>query len=1060
MLQKLRCFFFCFLLSTGLYSQHIRPDSRASMPGSIDVGHLTIRNGLSQSLVLCLKQDKKGFLWVGTEDGLNRFDGYNFKVFRHNPTNINSLSNNYITSLFEDQNGHMWVGTRIGGLNRLNSITGECQRFQSNANLPGSISSDYITTVIEDSLRGIWAGTFSSGLNRWDAETQAFTHYRHNPDNPGSISSDSITIVYVDRRNALWIGTSGGGLNRFDYRTGTFAAFRKGAGKPGSLSNDYVRSIQEDLQGNLWVGTNDGLNRFDPLTQRFFHYRNQPDQPFSLSHNVVRAIGKSSHGGLWIGTEGGGLNYFDPGTGRFRVYKHQPDRSNTLSSSTVFSICEDRSGMVWIGSYGFGPNTGLDFFHPFSKKFIAYHHNPDQPNSLNSNFVVGLYEDREGNAWIGTYEGGLNVLNRKTGKFRAYQPDPKLPHSLSSDNITSILEDQSGELWIGTKRGGLNRFDRNTGRFKVYRHDPANPTSLSHDLTWPLLQDQSGTLWIGTIGGGLNKFNPDTETFTRYMHDPANPNSLSDNVIRSMHEDRAGIIWLGTQTGGLNRFDPQLLSFTHYKHSSMDKQSLSSNTIYSILEDRRGRLWLGTAAGGLNLFDRMTASFTSFTEKDGLPNDVVYAILEDDDGNLWLSTNNGLCKFDPETRKCTNYSEKDGLQSNEFNATACFKNRKGEMYFGGINGFNIFHPDSVRNNAYVPPIEITGFRVFDTLQTFSPREINLSYRENFFAFEFSALNYLQPEKNQYAYMLEGFDKRWIYCGTRRYASYTNLDPGTYVFRVKGANNDGVWNEAGTSIRLVITPPVWKTWWFITLCIITLTSLAYAVYRGRIAQIRKEEQLKSEFNRKLGEVEMMALRAQMNPHFLFNCLNSINSFIMENDPDSASEYLTKFSRLIRLILNNSQPGPVTLASEIESIRLYVEMEAMRFNNRFSYKIDVDEDLETNTIEIPPLLIQPYVENAIWHGLMHRDSKGHLLIQFRQEDRYLCCIIEDDGIGRQQAKLLRSKSATRHKSMGMQITSDRMAILNQLSRVNSSVEVVDLVMPDGQPGGTRVILKVPI
>jgi ligand-binding sensor domain-containing protein len=1061
MIQTFIFSFFLFLLSSGLFAQKESSDRHAPAPLSIEVEHLTIRHGLSQSSVNFVIQDKKGFLWVGTEDGLNRFDGYGFKVFRHDPNNLNSLSNNFVTALMEDHAGNLWVGTRIGGLNRLNPSNGTCQRFVSDPDSLHSLSSNYLTAIAEDRNHWIWAGTNCNGLNQLNPATQKTTRFRHNPDNAGSISNDSITCVYTDRQGTVWVGTNGGGLCQYNSATGTFSTYRKDSGKELSLSDDHVWSIQEDHTGDLWIGTSNGLNRFDRPTRTFIHFRHQPDRANSLSNNHIRSLAKRPKGGLWVGTEGGGLNHFDPSSGQWAVYRHQPGQENSLTSDKIKCVYEDRSGQVWVGSglASIGANAGLDYFHPDSRKFITYRTDLTNTNSLSSNFVVSLYEDRSGILWIGTYEGGLNRLDRHTGQFTTYQHQPGQPQSLSNNFITSVLEDHSGKLWLGTLRGGLNRFDRSTGQFKVYHHDPANQASLINDLVLPLLQDRTGTLWIGTFRG-LEKFNPATETFTHFLHVPNDPNSLSDNTIRSLYQDKLGIIWIGTQTGGLNRFDPRTNTFSHFKHSPHDPKSLSSNSIYAILEDHRGRLWLGTAAGGLNCLDRETATFTSYTVKDGLPNDVVYGILEDDRGHLWLSTNQGLCKFDPETKKCTNYSEKDGLQSNEFNATACFKNRKGEMFFGGINGFNVFHPDSVRNNTYVPPIEITGFRVFDTLQTYSPDEIQLSYRENFLAFEFAALNYLQPEKNQYAYMLEGFDKNWIYCGTRRYASYTNLNSGTYTFRVKGSNNDGVWNQTGTAIRLVITPPFWTTWWFIALCLISLTSLVYLGYRNRIAQIRKEEQLKSEFNRKLGEVEMMALRAQMNPHFLFNCLNSINSFIMENDPDAASEYLTKFSRLIRLILNNSQPGAVTLASEIESIRLYVEMEAMRFNNRFSYKIIVDDELEINNIEIPPLLIQPYVENAIWHGLMHRDSKGHLNIEFHQDDKYLCCSIEDDGVGRQQARILKSKSATRHKSMGMQITSDRMAILNQLSHTNASVEVVDLVNADGQPGGTKVVVRIPI
>ena len=406
----------------------------------------------------------------------------------------------------------------------------------------------------------------------------------------------------------------------------------------------------------------------------------------------------------------------------------------------------------------------------------------------------------------------------------------------------------------------------------------------------------------------------------------------------------------------------------------------------------------------------------------------------------------------------------DGLQGSEFNAGAYHRSTDGELFFGGIDGYNAFYPSSIKDNQQTPSVVLTGFNVFNKARSLGQSlettdTITLSHRDSFFSFEFAGLHLVAPEKNQYAYMMEGFDREWIH-DERRFASYTNLDPGTYTFKVKASNNDGIWNENGLAVVVNITPPFWKTWWFYLIGLVIAAVIIYGFYRFRIAQVRKEEKLKTEFNKKLAEVEMTALRAQMNPHFLFNCLNSINRYIVKSDPETASGYLTKFSRLIRLILQNSKSATVPLESELEALKLYIEMEEMRFDNQFDYKIQVGKNIEPQYVAVPPMILQPYVENAIWHGLMHKEDKGSLLIDLSLEEKWLRCVIEDNGIGRQKAQDLKSKSATRKKSMGMKITSDRLSLVNHLYNQKTKVDVIDLEDTNKKPTGTRVIVNIPL
>jgi PAS domain S-box-containing protein len=690
-----------------------------------------------------------------------------------------------------------------------------------------------------------------NGLNRFDQQKQKFFRYFTYSDNPKSLSNNNIRSVYIDKSGVLWIGTYGGGLNRFDHEKEEFICYKNVADDPGSLSNDNVLSIYEDTSGILWLGTDGGLNRFDPKKKQFFCYNNVPDDPNSISDNQVNVIYEDKTGILWIGTGSGGLNIFDREKERFVSYKNSPDNPNSLSHNRIISIYESNSGSLWFGTRG----GGINIFNRETQKFIHYRTDPDNPNSLNDNMIWAIHEDRYGMVWIGTDVGGLNKFDRKRNTFKHYTHNPDDPKSVSNNRIPHIYEDKSGKMWIGTF-GGLNRFNRETGQFIHYKFDPGDPYGLSDNRVICILEDQSEVLWIGTKGGGLNKFNRKTGQFIHYTFDPNDPYSLSNNRIHNMRKDSSGVLWVGTFGGGLNKFDREKETFKRYQSDTDNPNSLSDNFISSMHVDRSGILWIGTAYGGLNKLNPAEDNFTSFTVKDGLPDNTIYSILEDDNGNLWMGTNRGMAKFNSKTKEFNNYDEKNGLQSDEFNAGVAYKSKNGEMFFGGINGFNSFFPDSIRDNPFIPPVVITDFKIFnkpvpvgkmadDRVILEKPitetKEIQLSYKDNFFSFEFSALHYVAPDKNQYAYFMEGLEEEWNYAGNRRYVTYTNLNPGKYVFRVRGSNNDGVWNEEGTSVKITIIPPFWKTWWFYTLCAVIIIVIATAAYRYRINLLKKQRE---------------------------------------------------------------------------------------------------------------------------------------------------------------------------------------------------------------------------
>jgi two-component sensor histidine kinase/ligand-binding sensor domain-containing protein len=802
-------------------------------------------------------------MWFGTQDGLNKYDGYNFTVYKYEELDVQSLSDNFITTIYEDKSGAIWVGTDQGGLNKFNRETDQFTPYKYEPDNPNSLSSNRILSIYEDKSGILWVGTDQGGLNKFNQETEQFTRYTYNPNNLNSIGNNTVLSIYEDKMGTLWIGTDGGGLNKFNRETEQFTRYTHNPDDRNSLSNNTVLSIYEDQSGRLWIGTNSGgLNKFERESGKFTHYIHEPDNPNSLSDNNVSSIVEDRFGNLWLATSswygnsyGTALNKFEPETGKFTHYAHNQANPTSLSDNLVASIWRDNSEILWIGT-GF---SGINQLDQKERKFTHYKRNPIDPHSLIDNHISSIYEDINSTLWIGTFNRGLDKLDRETGKFTHYRHESDNPSSLSSDNVWSVYEDQSAVLWIGTLSGGLNIFDRDTGKFTHYKHDSDNPYSLSDDTVWSIYEDQSSTIWIGTFNGGLNKFDRETERFTHYKHDPVNPNSLSNNNVFSIYEDQSGRLWIGTYGGGINKFERETEQFTPYKHDPNNPNSLNFDRINAIYEYPAGTLWIGTYGGGLDKFDIATETFTHYTEKDGLPNNSVVGILGDDEGNLWLSTGKGLSKFNPKTETFRNYDVSDGLQGNEFDGVkAHFKSKTGEMFFGGLNGFNAFYPDQVKDNPHIPPVVITDFKKFNESVKLDKaisetKELKLSYKDRFFGFEFAALDYTNPQKNQYAYKLEGFDKDWISSGTRRYASYTNLDGGTYTFRVKGSNNDGVWNEEGTSIKIIITPPPWKTWWAYTLYVVALVSAVLGYVRWRTRAQEKENALLRESERKLNQI---------------------------------------------------------------------------------------------------------------------------------------------------------------------------------------------------------------
>lgn len=822
---------------------------------AITFEHLTIRQGLSYDSVMCILQDSRGFMWFGTMEGLNRFDGTHMEIFKPQPDNPYSLSHESVTTLFEDRLGVVWVGTE-NGLNRYDWERNRFIRYRETTSEADTVKFNYISSIHEDGAGNLWVGERGGGIKKFDRETGKFIVYEIDGNTPDREKANNIVTIYEDRRGTLWLGTESG-LVKFNGENKQFTRYKNRPGDPGNLNINYIGTICEDRNGRLWLGTIEGLFYFDREREQFNPYKIRPGDPDILKRCSIHSILEDRWGDLWATTNYGLMRLLKDAD-HFTQYRHSPGNHNGLNIDNLLDIYQDIDGVLWIGTRG----GGVNIYDREKIKFTHYVSNPDSPHTLNHNMVFSIIQEPSGVVWIGTMGGGLNKYDPDTGTYTYYRHRPGDPTSLSDSFVIAMQRDPKGFLWIGTRRGGLNKFSPQTGTAVHYKPDPRNPSGLNDSFIITLCLDSRGILWVGTRMGGVNRFDPETETAVHYTHDPGNPNSLSDNHTWSLYTDRSGILWVGTDSGGVNRFDPETASFTHYKHDPQNPDTVAADCIKCFYEDGAGRFWVGTRGGGLNLFDRETNRWTAYTMEDGLPNNVIYGILEDGRGNLWLSTNKGISRFNPGTRTFKNYDRNDGIQADEFNTGSYFKNpRTGEMFFGGARGLNAFFPEKIKDNTDIPPVYITAFKTFNRPVTLEKAvwaidEIRIPREDNFISFEFAVLSYRNRENNRYAYKLEGFDRDWVDAGNRATASYTNLGGGAYVFRVRGANDEGVWNEAGASVRLVVLPPFWQTLWF---QLLALASAGLGIFFYARSRVRRVElrglQLEGLVNERTKELKM-------------------------------------------------------------------------------------------------------------------------------------------------------------------------------------------------------------
>ena len=825
---------------------------------------ITIEDGLSFHIISSIVQDHKGFLWIGTIDGLNKYDGYTITRYYHQPDDPHSLSGHIVqpSAMLVDGSGKIWIGTTSG----LNVFDPASERFSSYVYNPAdslSFPGTTITAIYEDGGGDIWFGTDFGGLNMLDPETGRFYHYMHQTDADGSVYGNLVNTIFEDHSGTLWIGTIHG-LYRYNREDDKFMAFRPDPTNHVNLFHEDISQIHVDQNNQLWVGTLNGLNRYDLETGASAVYRNDPNDPESLSNNSISAIYEDSSGDLWIGTYTG-LNKYDRATNSFIVYKHDQKDPAGISDNFITAIFEDNAGILW-----FGTRNGLNFLDSRKDKFKRIVADPKIPGSLSLEQVMAIHEDHGGTVWVGTEKGNLNRIDPLTGSIDVFGNNPGDPSNYIQPSIRIIHSDLSGRIWIGTLGNGMFLFDQYRGRFIPYPAKSENNETLSNLILTAMCEDRSGLFWIGTFANGLIKLNPETNEFKKYRIHSKDNKSLSNNWILSLIEDQTGKIWIGTRGGGLNVFDPDTEELTEYRNIKNDPRSISHDEIVSLLEDKAGNIWIGTWGGGLNKYVRedslRSERFIHYTIKDGLPNNSIVGMLEDDHGYIWISTNKGLSRFDPENIVFMNYSVEDGLQDYAFSPGACFKGMSGKLYFGGSLGFNFFYPDSIQDNPVIPPVVITSFKLFNktvipgknaplTKSITQTENIDLSYRENFLSFEFAALNFTNPDKNQYKYQMIGLDPEVVYAGNKRFAEYTDVKPGKYTFWVTGSNNDGIWNTEGTSVNIHIHPPWYRTILAYILYVLLAFLSVYGYIQWRTVRLKREkEELEKQVNERTSIIE--------------------------------------------------------------------------------------------------------------------------------------------------------------------------------------------------------------
>lgn len=790
--------------------------------------HLTSTEGLSHDHVNAVLKGQRGFMWIATDDGLNRYDGYQFNIYRHDKDNPNSISDNLVNDIREED-GTFWVGTGAG-LDMLNRPSDKFTHFSP----PDPEVS--VHKIFNDSGNRMWLAT-NVGLYLFDRTNKTFTSYSTVE---GRAAKDFIYALAEDNNGDIWIGAKQG-LRRLDGKSLKPVPLPASVSSQG-LGTSWIKALYRDRAGNMWVGTQGrGAFKYNNRKDTYTNYQSK-GQTNQVAHNDILSFAEGPDGKIWIGTENGGISIFQPATETFITIRNTRGDNKSLSNNSIYCMYKDDQQNMWVGTY----SGGLNFLPRYGAKFVLQQSVNDERPGLSSNIILDVITDSEGYIWIGTDGGGLNRYSPKTNSFVNYRANNKSNRNPGSDYVLSLTEVSPGVIAIGYHRGGLDLLKTSNGEFTriSLQSNPFDPTVTTVNKVY---KDRHGNLWVGTWGAGLGMFDQRGNNLRWITMNTG----LTSDFVHAIGEDSEGRLWVGTDAG-LNVINGPG-GITQYFSDETKEGSIPSNTVDDIQLDKEGNLWLATTSG-LCRFDKASNTFKVYSEKQGLPNDMIRAIMEDGSGHLWVSSNKGLSKFNPITETFRNYTIEDGLQGNIFKPGAACKAPNGWLYFGGSNGLNSFHPDSLKDNTFVPPVFFTDLKLFNTsVKVNGPdsilrqhinvvKEIVLQYEQSVFTLDYAALNYTFPSKNQYAYKMSGFDKDWNNVGNKRTATYTNLDPGTYTFTVKGSNNDELWNDTGTSLKIIIVPPFWLTWWFQATAVVVSLGMVSLLIVYRFRRVSKQNKM--------------------------------------------------------------------------------------------------------------------------------------------------------------------------------------------------------------------------
>jgi len=778
-------------------------------------------------------------MWFGTQDGLDRYDGYEFTIYKNSPSDPSSISANLINSLCEDADGNLWVGTRLGGLSRYDRLHDSFVNYKNDIHDPNSLSNDNVQVIYSDKESNLWVGT-EDGLNRFDRRSGKFKRYAKNASSPASLSNSNITAILEDDNHDLWIGTLKG-LNLLDARTGkSNKFFDRKINVNGD--NNLVNSIVEDDHKNIWIGTGEGLNLINRKENNYAYYPIEPDKNLFGNINSIYCLTKTRGNKFWIGSNTT-IQLFDADKKKLIPIDEKTNGEDLMPNDGISALFEDNAGILWIGTTSEGIvkyDSNLTIFPSYK---ASLNNNPSAINIIRS-----ISEDSKENLYLGT-DNGLEYFNRANGTYTSYKHNLKSKNCLSNNYILTVLvSKKNGLVWIGTFTSGLDCYNPATGIFKHFRSGTA-PGQIAGGGIYALLEDKKGNIWFSPSDGGVYEYQPSINKFTHFIHHDNDANSVCDNTIQALYEDSKGNIWMGGYSYGISILNPSTKTFSQL---NVQNSKLTSNVISAFYEDRKGTMWVGTMDGGLNFYQPNAHWFKAYTENSGVVNNTINYIAGDAKGNIWLSTIHGIVQLDAATGHLKNYGYHNGLKSLEFNFGTGAILSDGKIAFGSINGFNIVDPGNLHFNHNKPVVSLTGFEIFNktvipntkdsplTQSIESTRKIKLNHAQSMFCIDFAALDYTIPENNKYAYKLDGFDNEWRHAGSERKATYTNLDPGDYTFRVKAANENGIWSDKETTIKITIVPPYWMTWWFRSLAVAAFAGVCYLLYLYKSNTERKQK----------------------------------------------------------------------------------------------------------------------------------------------------------------------------------------------------------------------------